>query len=80
VAKHHRDAMALIKNGQWDASHTLIQQFDDNLARVIHGYLHKLEGDASNAAYWYQLAGETDPGLDPAEELVELGKRAADAN
>lgn len=36
-----------------------MQQEDDELAFMIHGYLHRAEGDLSNANYWYSRAGET---------------------
>jgi len=77
MAQHHIDALELIKKGEWDKSHRLIQQFDDRFAALIHGYLHKIEGDLSNAAYWYRLAGEIDSTQDHTAELTELINRAA---
>lgn len=54
----HRQALDLARAGHWDEAHRLIQSHDDPLACAIHGYLHRLEGDGSNAAYWYRRAGQ----------------------
>lgn len=44
--------------GDWDAAHACVM--DDNSAdgAWVHAYLHRKEGDASNAAYWYRRAGK----------------------
>ena len=43
--------------GKWDAAHELVQQYEDNAtAAWIHAVLHKMEGDLSNARYWYRRA------------------------
>ena len=44
-------------HGDWDQAHRLAQ--DDNTAdgAWVHAYLHRREGDADNARYWYQRAG-----------------------
>jgi len=42
--------------GNWDIAHKLIQDRDDQIAALIHAYLHRKEGDTSNAAYWYRRA------------------------
>jgi hypothetical protein len=39
---------------------------------LIHAYLHRVEGDLSNAAYWYRQAGETMPDNELDEELARL--------
>ncbi|MGR8942413.1 MAG: hypothetical protein ACU83V_02820 [Gammaproteobacteria bacterium] len=46
----------LIKAGDWDAAHHVVQQCADPLACRIHAYLHRLEGDLDNAQYWYDRA------------------------
>jgi hypothetical protein len=43
--------------GNWDTAHELAQSQDNREAAWVHAYLHRLEGDLSNAAYWYRLAG-----------------------
>ncbi len=44
--------------GEWDAAHDLAQIADDAEGAWVHAYLHRKEGDASNAAYWYRRAGK----------------------
>lgn len=44
--------------GDWDAAHTIAQDIPDPVGAWIHAYLHRKEGDQSNAAYWYRRAGK----------------------
>jgi len=44
--------------GDWDAAHKVAQDIDDASGSWIHAYLHRKEGDAGNAAYWYRRAGK----------------------
>ena len=44
--------------GKWDAAHKVAQDIDDADGSWIHAYLHRKEGDAGNAAYWYRRAGK----------------------
>lgn len=44
--------------GNWDAAHRLAQDIEGAQGAWIHAYLHRKEGDASNAAYWYGQAGK----------------------
>jgi hypothetical protein len=44
--------------GEWDAAHQLAQDVDDGDGAWVHAYLHRKEGDAGNAAYWYQRASQ----------------------
>lgn len=59
MAQIHQQAIAHIRNDDWQQAHELIQTCNDPLACLIHGFLHRQEGDLSNASYWYQRAGET---------------------
>jgi hypothetical protein len=43
--------------GDWDAAHEAAQAIEDETGAWVHAYLHRKEGDASNAAYWYRRAG-----------------------
>lgn len=43
--------------GDWDQAHECAQAQDDKDGARIHAYLHRKEGDASNASYWYRRAG-----------------------
>jgi len=64
-------AIDLAAASDWEAAHTIVQQDEaDPTAAWIHAVLHKIEGDAGNARYWYRRAGRMDH-VD-AEPLAEL--------
>jgi hypothetical protein len=60
--------------GNWHQAHTLIQDVEDKTAYHIHGFLHRQEGDRSNAEYWYRRAGKRMPATDTGEEWQDLVK------
>ena len=47
--------------GDWVKAHKLVQDEETRDAAWIHAYLHRREGDASNAGYWYTQAGRPYP-------------------
>lgn len=75
MASHHQKALQLAREGDWDASHREIQPHHDPLSCLIHGYLHRVEGDLPNAGYWYQRAGESMPDNTLEEEAARLQAR-----
>jgi hypothetical protein len=56
----------------WEESHTIIQDVEDETAAWIHAYLHRKEGDVWNANYWYTKAGKRMPGYSLQQEWDEL--------
>ena len=44
--------------GNWEAAHVCVQDDSSAQADWVHAYLHRKEGDASNAGYWYARAGK----------------------
>ena len=42
--------------GDWNRAHEVAQDVDDETGAWVHAYLHRKEGDESNAAYWYRRA------------------------
>jgi hypothetical protein len=44
--------------GNWDKAHDYAQAQDDRDGAWLHAYLHRKEGDAENASYWYRRAGK----------------------
>ena len=42
--------------GDWDAAHKIVQDESTKDAAWVHAYLHRVEGDLSNAGYWYRRA------------------------
>jgi hypothetical protein len=43
--------------GDWTRAHGLVDKLESVEAMAVHAYLHRKEGDASNAEYWYQRTG-----------------------
>ena len=43
--------------GDWDRAHGCAQQDEGPTGSLVHAYLHRKEGDLSNAGYWYRRAG-----------------------
>ncbi len=43
--------------GDWDQAHSMVDELETKDAMAVHSYLHRKEGDASNADYWYARAG-----------------------
>ena len=44
--------------GDWTRAHESAQQDEGIEGSWVHAYLHRKEGDQSNAAYWYGRAGK----------------------
>ncbi|MCG6133687.1 MAG: hypothetical protein MET45_03340 [Nostoc sp. LLA-1] len=47
-------AMWYEKQGNWDKAHEIVQNASDADSAWVHAYLHRQEGDLSNARYWYK--------------------------
>ena len=62
----------LAEEGEWDKAHQLVQPYSDEWSCLIHAYLHRVEGDLSNAKYWYNRAGTRMLGNTLKEELRRL--------
>jgi hypothetical protein len=43
--------------GDWDRAHRIVQAENDRDSAWVHAYLHRREGDAGNARFWYSRAG-----------------------
>lgn len=52
--------------GNWEAAHNIAQEIHTPLGSHIHAHLHLIEGDLSNAAYWFRKAGR------PVKSVSEL--------
>ena len=44
--------------GDWQVAHRLAQSDKSDDGAWVHAYLHRVEGDDSNAGYWYRRAGK----------------------
>ena len=54
--------------GEWEKAHEIVQDLNDPFSSHIHAFLHRQEGDSSNAHYWYNIAGEKMPSVSLDEE------------
>jgi len=43
--------------GDWARAHGLVDELDTQDGMAVHAYLHRKEGAAANADYWYARAG-----------------------
>jgi hypothetical protein len=61
--------------GDWTRAHALVDELESPEGMAVHAYLHRKEGNASNADYWYQRAGRTyhRPTLDAEREALVEG-------
>jgi hypothetical protein len=44
--------------GDWETAHERAQAEDGRDGAWVHAYVHRWEGDAANAEYWYRRAGK----------------------
>ena len=58
--------------GEWEQAHAIAQTIGDADGSWVHGYLHRVEGDLANAAYWYRRAGRPAPEMTLAEEWSDI--------
>jgi hypothetical protein len=43
--------------GDWTQAHALVDELETTDGMAVHAYLHRKDGQAANADYWYQRAG-----------------------
>ena len=58
--------------GDWKRAHEIVQGEKGADAAHVHAYLHRKEGDLSNADYWYQRAKRRRPDTALDAEWREL--------
>jgi hypothetical protein len=52
-------AIRLGLRGEWEPAHGIAQTMEDDADGAwVHAWLHRIEGDLSNAGYWYRRAGK----------------------
>lgn len=44
--------------GDWARAHGLVDELETEEGMAVHAYLHRKEGVAWNADYWYRRAGQ----------------------
>jgi len=60
--------------GNWNKAHQVAQDINDADGAWVHAYLHRKEGDKSNAQYWYSRAGRKFSNLTFEEEWQEISE------
>jgi hypothetical protein len=58
--------------GDWNRAHEIAQDQHTPDAAWVHAYLHRKEGDAANAGYWYHQAGCTHSTLPLDQEWEQI--------
>jgi len=58
--------------GNWDEAHEIVQETSGFEGDWIHAYLHRKEGDLSNASYWYTRVGKNIPEGSLEEEWNQI--------
>jgi hypothetical protein len=60
--------------GDWNRAHLIVQDHEgDPIADWIHAVVHRMEGDLSNASYWYHRCGRAPrEGISTQDELHEI--------
>jgi len=58
--------------GNWTKAHESAQQDEGVAGSWVHAYLHRKEGDSSNAGYWYRRAGKVHARNSLDDEWAEI--------
>ncbi len=56
----------------WHRSHKTIDFASDRDSAWVHAYLHRKEGDLSNARYWYRRSGKPESKLSLSQERQQI--------
>lgn len=68
--------LTFLESGDWEAAHPIVQAQDGALAEWAHGIVHILEGDYSNARYWYGRSGRAYPGPEQVQQEIAALREA----
>lgn len=60
------------EKNNWQKAHEIAQDINDKNGSWLHAYLHRKEGDLSNAGYWYRRAGKPTPSYPLLQEWQEM--------
>ena len=65
----------MLRARDWQAAHEIAQESKEPLAAWAHGIVHIIEGDESNARYWYEKAKRPFPGMAAVDAEIALLER-----
>ena len=71
-------AIEHLEAGAWQPAHAIVQQQKSPLAAWLHGIVHILEGDLTNAQGWYRRAARPFPPADAASAEIRAARRAVE--
>src|SRR5580658_7546585 len=60
--------------GSWKQAHESAQQDESRGGAWVHAYLHRKEGDASNAGYWYRRAAKPHAQVPLDQEWLQIAE------
>ncbi|MGD9896651.1 MAG: hypothetical protein AB7T14_06215 [Candidatus Methylacidiphilaceae bacterium] len=66
------------RTGDWDRAHRIVQAQEGAASAWVHAYLHRREGDISNARYWYARAAKPEAAVAPDQEWEALVRELLD--
>lgn len=58
--------------GDWNQAHQIAQDISSRDGSWVHAFLHRKEGDLSNASYWYHQANRSVPSLSLEQEWESI--------
>ena len=58
--------------GDWNRAHEIVQNASDAESAWVHAYLHRKEGDLSNARYWYRRSSQPEFKADLNQEWEQI--------
>ncbi|MBE9179154.1 hypothetical protein IQ268_11340 [Oculatella sp. LEGE 06141] len=62
------------KKGNWEKAHDIVQNANDGDSSWVHAYLHRKEGDLSNARYWYRRIGQPECQIALEKEWQQIAR------
>ena len=60
--------------GDWETAHKIAQEDKTEAGSWVHAYLHRVEGDLSNAGYWYRKAGRPEASVSLQQEWRQIAE------
>lgn len=58
----------------WEKAHQILGDATDFDSAWVHAYLHRKEGDSSNARYWYRQAGLSESQAEFDQEWEQIAR------
>jgi hypothetical protein len=58
--------------GDWERAHAEVDELETRSGMMVHAYLHRKQGEAGNAAYWYHRTGQPSKESSFADEWAAL--------